>query len=57
MWQVLDISKFQLTGMKFNNYDIDCKDDGIDEGSGITGSFTCEYADDGEHVIVIRGES
>ncbi len=36
-------------------YNIDCNNDGIDEGTNITGNYTCSYTTPGEHIVVISG--
>lgn len=37
------------------NYSVDCNDDGIAEGSSLTGAYTCNYSTPGTYTIAITG--
>jgi len=37
------------------NYNVDCDDDGVDEATGITGNYTCNYATAGTYRVIIKG--
>ncbi len=36
------------------NYNVDCDDDGTDEATGVTGSYTCDYGTGNEDTYTIR---
>jgi surface protein len=37
------------------NYNVDCDNDGIDEGTGVSGNYTCTYGTAGAYTILITG--
>lgn len=39
------------------NYNVDCNNDGINEATGITGDYKCQYATEGNYTIVIKDNS
>lgn len=38
------------------NYTVDCNNDGVLEATGLTGNYTCQYADPGVYTIRIGGQ-